>query len=695
MTASTELATTLSGAVLLPITVGSLAYSAATLVARPLRDAPQIVRLTAAGLVSLWLVVVLGLVLLFCQCLHAAVFAGVSLLLAGVCRRWAAPVPVAAVRPRRRGMPLLLAAVLGALLLVQVGRALVLPPLAWDSLTYHLTIPAMWVQHGGYCQWAAPDAFGDYSRFPANGELFGAFLLLPFHGDLLVNLFGLPFLLLGAAALHGLASELGASRRAAALAAAVWMVSPPAFAYVTTQYVELPMAAEVFAGWLFALRFGRTRAPVDAVLAGAAFGLAVGTKHLALVPAAIGVLWGLWLLVRHRARVVPGLGGGLLAAAVVGAPWYLRNWIETGNPVYPFQVTVGGSVLFAGSTFQANVPALAPQDVDYLANLLTFQPAFAPITLGTPALLLAAVGLLGMLRGARGPSRAASVALTTAIAADLLLFFSEPMRILREHWGDGSQRFLLVPFGLLLVGMAVLARAGERWQRFVLVIGVGALALEIAAANLATLARDAAVARVVLVLGTGAALAAACRPPLRWLALSIGIGWFVGLPLLANYRSATRHDSYARGFDLHLTTRDEHIAWIVQTLFGKDSGAGAISRAWPEVDDVARPARIAFVAGWANWGHNWMVYPLLGRRLQNQVVHVPATRSGGLGTYQADVAGEPLATPAEWIERVRASGAQILFVAMPAPPELAWAEAHPEVFELRRSGDAFRIFDVR
>jgi UDP-N-acetyl-D-mannosaminuronic acid transferase (WecB/TagA/CpsF family) len=90
-----------------------------------------------------------------------------------------------------------------------------------------------------------------------------------------------------------------------------------------------------------------------------------------------------------------------------------------------------------------------------------------------------------------------------------------------------------------------------------------------------------------------------------------------------------------------------------------------------------------------------MVYPLLGRGLQNEVVHVPATQSGALGTYQPGVPREALATPQQWIERLRERGVQVLFVALPAPPELAWAEAHPEVFTPRASGGGFRVFDIR
>lgn len=44
------------------------------------------------------------------------------------------------------------------------------------------------------------------------------------------------------------------------------------------------------------------------------------------------ILGGLILAFEGRQRSLPRF---LLAAAVVAAPWYVRNWIKTGNPVYP------------------------------------------------------------------------------------------------------------------------------------------------------------------------------------------------------------------------------------------------------------------------------------------------------------------------------------------------------------------------
>jgi hypothetical protein len=678
MAAAMQLTSTLSGGALLLASAWALCWSGRALVWHRLAGADRAVRWVGSAVAATSLLVVVSMALLFGQCFRAVPFALASLGVAAAIwwrtRTAPSPTPVGPRGLRLRGAAALLAALCGTLLLAEVARGLLMPPLAWDSLTYHLPVPALWIQHGGYWQWAAPDAWGDYSHYPANGELVAAFLLLPFHGDLLVNLFGVPFLLLGGAAVHGLATELGARGWNAMAAAALWVFAPPAFAYATTQYVDAPMAAEVLAGWLFALRFRRTHRPVDGTLAGAAFGLAAGTKHLGLVPLLVAAAAALWLLLRHRAHVGRGIAGGALAAAATGGPWYVRNWIETGNPVYPFRVAMGGHLLFAGSPLQEHLPQL-PATTTFIDTLFVFSPDFAPLTFGPPLVLVGALGLLGMLRGLTGPARAAWLPMAAAVAADLALFGSDRLRHLRDHWSVVSQRFLLATFGLLLVGAATLCRRGERRrQRFAQCLATAALALELTAVNFGTLVGDQAIASLLLILLALAAVLVAWRPPLRWLVLLGALAWFGGLPWLAAQRQPMRHEAFARGFELNLVPRPA-------------------ADGWREVDVPDRPQRIAFVCGWENMGQNWFVYPLLGSRLQNELLFVPSTASGAPGSYRPDAA-EPRTTPDEWIARLRAAGAEVLFVALPAPPELAWAEAHPEVFALRAGGPGFRVFDV-
>jgi 4-amino-4-deoxy-L-arabinose transferase-like glycosyltransferase len=72
-------------------------------------------------------------------------------------------------------------------------------------------------------------------------------------------------------------------------------------------------------------------------LAGLAMGWGLGSKYLAL--GMFGIL-ALWIAFHSRSRgfkvsLSNTLHYGLIAT-VIGAPWYLKNWIWAGNPFYPF-----------------------------------------------------------------------------------------------------------------------------------------------------------------------------------------------------------------------------------------------------------------------------------------------------------------------------------------------------------------------
>jgi hypothetical protein len=148
-----------------------------------------------------------------------------------------------------------------------------------------------------------------------------------------------------------------------------------------------------------------------------------------------------------------------------------------------------------------------------------------------------------------------------------------------------------------------------------------------------------------------------------------------GLTIVQDYRDKTRYEYFGNGIDLH------------------DFPRGSVE-GWQVADEPDAPRVIAFATGWLHPGHNWFLYPLLGRRLQNHVVYVPTTASGLSGSYVPALTGAPLADPAVWIGRLRAASVDVLFISGPAPPELRWVQVNQDAFRLRDSGNAYRIYDI-
>ncbi len=211
------------------------------------------------------------------------------------------------------------------------------PPWYQDDMTYHLALPRQFAVAGGY---VVPDD-NIFTFLPLGWEsvLSLLYALGPEPGHYpplnprLLSVWTAGF---AALATVGLARSLGAARVVAWSAGFLLLLHPTMMQYAPSAYVEAWMLLLVA---LAAQGVARALAGERGWLAPAGVfgGLAISAKFPGLV--VVGLL-GLGLLLdglgrrddRALARRVLTFG---LSAALVGAPFYLRNWIQRGNPVFP------------------------------------------------------------------------------------------------------------------------------------------------------------------------------------------------------------------------------------------------------------------------------------------------------------------------------------------------------------------------
>lgn len=210
------------------------------------------------------------------------------------------------------------------------------PPLAWDALVYHLTGPKRYIEAGVIVEGIdIPHLY-----FPSLVEqLFTAAMLV--RGDVAAQV--MHFALAATAVLAVFAFlDRREGRRAAWLGAALFATAPSLVSLARIPYVEWGLIAFGFLSF-WALREALDRhvaqAPSPAgvassswlVLSGTFAGLALGTKYTAaflILGLAIALVW--------ETRRLRSLALWCGAAGVAAAPWFLRNAVLTGNPVYPF-----------------------------------------------------------------------------------------------------------------------------------------------------------------------------------------------------------------------------------------------------------------------------------------------------------------------------------------------------------------------
>jgi 4-amino-4-deoxy-L-arabinose transferase-like glycosyltransferase len=210
------------------------------------------------------------------------------------------------------------------------------PPTAVDALLYHLAGPKELLQLGRLTP--LPDIA--QANFPFTVQML--YLLgLSFGSDELPGLLHLAFAVLLAVAAFG-AGRRFFSARTGWMAAAALLSAPIAAYYASVPYIDFGWALfDFLAVYAFAVwsQGGPTR---WLVIAGLAAGLSLGSKYLGLLTCA---LIGLGILIEatrlgriQRIRVARLLALFLVPALIVASPWYLKNWLWLGSPVWPFLV---------------------------------------------------------------------------------------------------------------------------------------------------------------------------------------------------------------------------------------------------------------------------------------------------------------------------------------------------------------------
>lgn len=226
----------------------------------------------------------------------------------------------------------------------------------FDSLSYHLAAPKMFIQEHriNYIP------FMHHSNFPFTIEMLytlGLILWEPMSAGQ-AKLFHWMYFMgcVGVAAL--VAADLGNEcqrvieqrrvrlplplfpRRAAAVAgAAAVCATPVVVAQSYTANVDVALAFYVLLSLHALLRWQQTGERNRLLLLGVCVGLAMGVKYsgvlIAILAGAV-VTWALW----RKWDPVRGQWWSFAAAAalafLIAAPWYVKNIVNTGNPVFPF-----------------------------------------------------------------------------------------------------------------------------------------------------------------------------------------------------------------------------------------------------------------------------------------------------------------------------------------------------------------------
>jgi hypothetical protein len=281
----------------------------------------------------------------------AAMAAGAAL---GVraCRRWPVSAPASPGGRVSRTSVVLIVLVQAPALVMALA-----PPTANDTLLYHLSLPKEYIAARGMVD----TPYNIASYYPLGVEMHNVWAMLlgglvgPRMAEAAAGATLFAFAPLLTLVTYGWARERGADPSWASLAALSVAAIPTAYDVASGGYVDLALTAYTV---LAKRGIGRWWTTLDAIWLGPV-ALAVGfAMSIKLTTSFLVLALALAVLVRafQVGRSAQGAGelwrrperlallglGALALGGLVASPWYVRNWLRTGNPVFPFFLNIFG-----------------------------------------------------------------------------------------------------------------------------------------------------------------------------------------------------------------------------------------------------------------------------------------------------------------------------------------------------------------
>ncbi len=221
------------------------------------------------------------------------------------------------------------------------------PPFGWDDLNYHFTFPVEWLKHGNL---DTPITISDDpspSYYPINGSLFFLWLILPFKSVILADLGQVPFFFLAFLAAYSISRKLGLEKDTSFYAAALFILIPNFFKQLQVAYVDVMVAALFLVCINFLFLLNEKFSFTNMLIYSMGLGLLLGTKTVALPYCFLLFIPFVYLSLRNFPKA-HFLVFSLLIIILLGGFSYIRNFLITGNPLYPLDFKLFGRTLFRG-----------------------------------------------------------------------------------------------------------------------------------------------------------------------------------------------------------------------------------------------------------------------------------------------------------------------------------------------------------
>lgn len=568
-----------------------------------------------------------------------------------------------------------------------LARTLLLPPLAWDTLTYHGVKAAIWVQTGWYHLFDAPGGWASYRLLPGGSEVFQAMSLAPFHSDILMGTCDVAYLLSLALTLFALGRSIGLSSGGALIFAAFGSTCPAVWFLVGAGYSDLLVTLTILLAALFLARYIETDSIGHLLFGAAALGLAGGVKYSTYLVLLITLVFIAPMFLYRSGASLRTAGLFLVCMLLVAAPsvpWLLYNVGYTGYPLSAADIKVFGVNLAANLPecqwnseracvqgaykLQSELEALYHAVVfpRSLVPVLGLGKEFIPPSIGLAHLLPILALPFGAIRLAR---RNALIAiLFGAMAVGVLGFFYLPSFsfVRLGGWSYSNARFLLPAYYIMILVSFPVIPEGKSPFRIVRTLLLVAAVIVV---NWEWIEFCFAVEHMYIV-GMAALIAITALLAIwsgrflnsRWRWAPLIVLFLAFMSAVAVSRDRIRFEAAKNTYFFHKLP----VYWV-----------GAAEK----LDRYPSSYSIAVTSGPDQNGVNWFMYMFMGSRLQNKLSYQPISADGRIVHFSKDYDQRAHGDYEAWRKRLEASKTSHVMSFFPQSIEIGWMRAHPESFQ--------------
>lgn len=549
-----------------------------------------------------------------------------------------------------------------------------MPPFGTDSYMYHLYYPAEWIRTGSLHRITIIGLFPEY--YPVFGELLYGFLMLPMaESAAFASTLQWASLVMGCACMVFLAQELGYGRKQGLFTGIILFATGLVMMNLLMAYTDVLNSVLCFSGFCFMLAGFRRNHLFLLLFAGILMGCSTAVKPLGMLWSPVItltfslVMRSIW---KTSFRKVFFL---YLTAGFTALPFFIGNWINTGNPAYPQKLEIAGISLLS--------PGISAK-------------VYAPIGLKNFPSFLFEGGLFGFNRAS-----ICIYALCGLLAAGVIFSSLFSSRIAQKAFPNGKTgRFLKIFFPVILlftlIHILVYPKIAEARSLILLLMFWCVFFFPVLSAFTVKIPKAGTVSLTGLLFFSLLPLSSFTTNFLTW-----SCNWGTGAAGVLIFAFLKKNILIKRVIFFLLILFALHLPFQ-QSLRG-NSGQNFYRmifspweyRSYEIVQDLHKKgivSNIDYVGG-------VFCYVYMENMKGNKVMYIPISRKDSTFVHEFDSSYEKMRedpAPYEvWKERLKKNNINLLIVNTDTPAlipnrqqELKWAEAHPENFTLLVSNEA-------